>query len=506
MPASPRVVSSSESPPDPSIARAVGRHHSFETAIADLIDNSIDAEAARVTVRFLQKAGRVVGLQVVDDGRGMDAEAIDSAMVFGKRRAYGASDLGHFGLGLKAASLSQADELRVFSRKFGAPAVGRMVTATAPTLVGTMDDDEVDIYLTAAHGSERGTMIEWVNPRTFLSSDDAADRSRWIDERIGALRSHLGIVFHRLLEKGEIAVDIDVVDINTGSTGFPLAVLATDPFGYHQLPGGRFPAPLKIFPAEASGQGMVHLWPAAQSGRIEFRLDGKPGSLFQGLYFYRGDRLLQMGGWNTLTVARPELEYARIAIDIDEALARHVTINPEKAGLELDSDLKAAILAARVGDAGLTFAQFLGAAEDTRRESRRYTKRPVALVEPARGFDADMLEAFEASVEVSRSKPVDIRWRVMTTENPVDIDLDRRTIWLNEQYRDVIAGRNSEDSDDAPFIKTLLMIVYSKYFEGAMLGSREKSELAAWEQLLTAALRDEISHQARKMGRQTDDG
>ena len=35
------------------------------------------------------------------------------------------------------------------------------------------------------------------------------------------------------------------------------------------------------------------------------------------------------------------------------------------------------------------------------------------------------------------------------------------------------------------------MLPFGKCFEGSSLGSREKADLEAWEQLLTAAVRDE---------------
>ena len=127
--AAPRITRTRDVPPDPSIARAVGRHHTFETAIADLVDNSVDAGSRNVLVRFLQRGGAVVGLRLIDDGRGMDAVTIDEAMTFAKKRAYETGDLGHFGLGLKAASLSQADVLRVYSRKYGAQPAGRLIEA-----------------------------------------------------------------------------------------------------------------------------------------------------------------------------------------------------------------------------------------------------------------------------------------------------------------------------------------------------------------------------------------
>ncbi|WP_157002069.1 ATP-binding protein [Agromyces laixinhei] len=499
----PRITRTRDIPPDPSIARAVGRHHTFETAIADLVDNSIDAGARNVLVRFLERRGAVVGLRLIDDGKGMDALSIDEAMTFARKRAYGDGDLGHFGLGLKAASLSQADVLRVYSQRYGSPPAGRVIAASAPTSVGELDGDEVGALLTDLRVDftfNSGTIVEWGDPRTFLSSADASDRARWIDERMGAVLSHLGIVFHRKITAGSVRITADVFDLEYRESGAPRVVAAIDPFGYDGLPNDRYPADLRISIDGQAVVGRAHVWPAAQSGRPEYRLGGRPGSLAQGFYFYREDRLLQIGGWNTLAVSRPELEYARIAVDITPVLAPHITINPEKAGLELDADLKRALLAAPVGDGDLDFADFLDAAAVVRAESRKYTKRPVQLVEPGRGFGADLVDAFESTVERAEADPVDIRWRVERSEAPLRVDLQRRTIWLNEQYRDVIAGRGSMDAGDAPFVKTLLMIVYSKYFEGSHLGSREKAELAAWEELLTAALRDELARQAREIG------
>lgn len=503
----PTVVGRRVVAPDSSITRAVGRHHSFETAIADLVDNSVDADASNVVLRFLRVDGAVNGLQVIDNGRGMDAEALEHAMTFAKKREYGGRDLGHFGIGLKAASLSQADILRVYSRRDGAQAAGRSIRAESPTEIEELDHTGVDSYLKGFildFPMETGTVVEWAEPRTFLSAIDAQDRARWLDERLESVRAHLGVVFHRILEAGGLTIEIEVFDTDRGRPGIPRTVEPVNPFGYRQIGRGDFPADLLITIDRQVVRGRVHLWPSSQSGLPAFRLGGRPGSLAQGFFFYRNDRLLQMGGWNTLTVERPELEYARIEVNIDAQLSDHITINPEKAGLELDADFKAAILQAEVGKARLPFARFLEEAESHRKRSRQYTKRPVGLVEPFRGFSAEMLDAFASSVEFVDYAPIDIRWEVRDSEDPIRVDLPNRTIWLNALYRSVIVGRESTDNDDAPLFKTLLVLVFSRYFEGEMLGSREKAEILAWQQLLTAALRDELTTQARRIGSKED--
>src|SRR4051812_20869286 len=82
--------------------RAIG--YSFETAIADLVDNSIDAECTSVEISFSPYDEPF--LVLLDDGNGMSREELLVAMRHGSRNplsARGDRDLGRFGLGLKTA-------------------------------------------------------------------------------------------------------------------------------------------------------------------------------------------------------------------------------------------------------------------------------------------------------------------------------------------------------------------------------------------------------------------
>ena len=126
-------------PPDPAALiesmRAFG--YSLPSAIADLVDNSISARATAIDVR-LHWAGEDSWIAVVDDGDGMNADAVTSAMRLGSRNpdeARDPGDLGRFGLGLKTASFSQARCLTVAT----GPAVRRRrraagISTTSPPL------------------------------------------------------------------------------------------------------------------------------------------------------------------------------------------------------------------------------------------------------------------------------------------------------------------------------------------------------------------------------------
>ena len=95
--------------------------YSLETAIADLIDNSISAGATSIDI-LCDLTGASPALAIIDNGRGMNADETVEAMRHGAanpKQARSPKDLGRFGLGLKTASFSQCRTLTVISAKKG---------------------------------------------------------------------------------------------------------------------------------------------------------------------------------------------------------------------------------------------------------------------------------------------------------------------------------------------------------------------------------------------------
>ena len=106
-------------PPDASSlmesTRAMG--YSLQTAVADIIDNSIAADATKVDIYFSAADEYIAFL---DDGCGMNETELNQAMKYGSvnpLETRSQKDLGRFGLGLKTASLSQCEVLTVISKK-----------------------------------------------------------------------------------------------------------------------------------------------------------------------------------------------------------------------------------------------------------------------------------------------------------------------------------------------------------------------------------------------------
>jgi len=93
--------------------------YSMETAIADIMDNSITSGASSIHLRFAWNTGEP-WLAIIDDGSGMSSDEVTSAMRLGSSNPLNTrhvKDLGRFGLGLKTASFSQCRQLTVITRK-----------------------------------------------------------------------------------------------------------------------------------------------------------------------------------------------------------------------------------------------------------------------------------------------------------------------------------------------------------------------------------------------------
>lgn len=95
--------------------------YTFESAIADVVDNSISAGAKEIHINFPTSALETY-VTILDNGIGMTSKELVNAMRYGSSSSESErdeNDLGRFGLGLKAASLSQCRRLTVISKRNG---------------------------------------------------------------------------------------------------------------------------------------------------------------------------------------------------------------------------------------------------------------------------------------------------------------------------------------------------------------------------------------------------
>ena len=97
-------------------------------AIAELFDNSIQAEAGSVELLCVEaeeqlrqrRVRRIRQIAVLDNGIGMDSDVLRQALQFGNgTRLDDRSGIGRFGMGLPSASISQCKKFEVWTWQSG---------------------------------------------------------------------------------------------------------------------------------------------------------------------------------------------------------------------------------------------------------------------------------------------------------------------------------------------------------------------------------------------------
>ncbi|MEU4121282.1 ATP-binding protein [Streptomyces virginiae] len=472
--------------------------YGFEAAIADLVDNSIDAGARNVVVSFLRDGDRLVSLLVIDDGRGMDDAALDVAMIVGGREGYADGALGHFGAGLKAASLSHSGSLTVISRTKRSPATGRRwLTAQAQQdfSCDIVDpwycQDLVDRYdgIIGWHG----TIVRWDSVRAF-DTVLSGQSDRFLNEQIEKLETHLGLYLHRFLARDGFHIDLVVEDVRTKEELDHRGVEPIDPFGY-RVPGrAGFP---RTYTAPIEGVGPVplkaHVWPP-RSQLVSYRGIGALADR-QGFYIYRNDRLVQAGGWNGIRGAETHHNLARISLDLPTSANSVFSLTVKKDGVSVTPAFARGIEKA-VDASGHSFTAYLAEAENVYREAAKRSvevQRPSA-VPPGKGVDPKLKRALRDELpQIEGADPITFRWETLPPELFFSIDREDHVVRLNKEYRSAFNSGRRAGANDAPVLKGLLYLMLEKNFRLGRSSAQRNDEMALWNSVLLSAARCELS-------------
>lgn len=297
-----------------------GLGYSTAAALADVIDNSISAEASNIAVN-LTWSGASSRISILDDGRGMSDPELESAMRLGDKNPLDArdpKDLGRFGMGLKTSSFSQCRRLTVASLKDGSASCLRWDLDSLKDnpsggwlmYEGPADGSENFIAPLAAQKS--GTLVLWECLDRIVTASYGPDD---FNDLIDGIEAHLAMVFHRLIEGPKPVFRLTL----NGKTVRPW-----DPF-MDDHPSKTWSAPVE---KNRTPSGVVevegHVLPHKDMLTVkEFEDAAGPAgwTAQQGFYIYRNKRLLVAGGWLGLGQGRPwnrEEFYrlARIRLDI----------------------------------------------------------------------------------------------------------------------------------------------------------------------------------------------
>ena len=192
--------------------------YSMETAIADIMDNSITSGASSIHLRFAWN-NEEAWLAIIDDGSGMSADEVTSAMRLGSNNPLNtrsAEDLGRFGLGLKTASFSQCRQLTVITRK------QQLTSARQWDLDSIAENpdsgwnlhilgdeeirgiDEISSIIDDFMSRESGTIILWRKLDRLDNFDESGMGEKKLNSLINEARKHIELTFHRFLSSPQL--------------------------------------------------------------------------------------------------------------------------------------------------------------------------------------------------------------------------------------------------------------------------------------------------------------
>ena len=172
--------------------------HGFNDALADLIDNAIDANAKNINIRISESAKIRYYITVEDDGGGMTGDEFAKALVLANSDK-GQSDLGKYGLGLKTAlgllgmihiveTTAKGSDLRFrYYQNYNKPQSGT--------------NWKHDCQAIAADPNESGTIIKVGDSHRFKRGG--------IKSKVATLKLAIGKRYKKFIEEGIVVIRVN---------------------------------------------------------------------------------------------------------------------------------------------------------------------------------------------------------------------------------------------------------------------------------------------------------
>lgn len=303
--------------------------YSMETALADVIDNSITAKATDINVMFSWNDAKP-WLAILDNGHGMSYQGLLSAMKLGSFNPLNErdkNDLGRFGLGLKTASFSQCRQLTVitkngddlFTMEWDLDQIRENPEKGWTVKVLNEEDileiEELDSLLSSFSNQNSGTIVLWRKLDRLDSFDSVSVRERKLNTLIDNSRKHLELTFHRFLNAGSGKKSLKIY-LNGG------LLEGADPF--HASHNATLELPVQsiyVDSKEITVQPFVLPHYTKVSAQDYEKYAGEGGYLHnQGFYVYRNKRLIIKSTWFRLMPKEELTKLVRVRVDIPNSL------------------------------------------------------------------------------------------------------------------------------------------------------------------------------------------
>lgn len=291
--------------------------YSYQAAFADIVDNSIAAEATRIEVDIQESVfGNEITVAFYDNGLGMDEQGLINAMKYGSEKRPSPKSLGKFGMGLKTASTAFCKKLTVISERdnqinvkcWDINAIKEqdkwlLLTPTVSEYASQIEK----LNHVSPNGS--GTVVIWEDVDRLITNSGSDIGSEAIKHLISEIRDHLSATFGKFLIGREHFKNYQSASLNTPDVEIYInneLIIGWDPTGKF-LNSAQEPDRVLI-------ERNLHKVLLAGGKSAKFELNGyvlpnknkmseeelkavRFSNDNQGFYIYREDRLIIGGGW-----------------------------------------------------------------------------------------------------------------------------------------------------------------------------------------------------------------
>ena len=335
-------------PPDPERVMEGLRDtgYNFNTALADIIDNSIAAEATRIDISVNLNPKGEVTVYIADNGTGMDDAGLKNAMRYGSKERPDPSSLGKFGLGLKTGSTAFWRCLSVISRGPNDDTVRKVqwdLDYIAKTNGWNLrqlspSDDEIEILdATALEGT--GTLVVWEKiDRLLKAYKSKGSQKNALKRTIDDLAFHISMVYQRFLDPNDkrardISITLNGTTIDAWDP-FCLSEEDTDILADEvvdvELPDGK----------ESSFTVRAYLLPNSKNfSTSKARDEAHISNDMQGFYIYRENRLIHFGDWLGMYTREPHGSLLRVEFSFDYTLDDVFNVDIKKSRILLNEEI-----------------------------------------------------------------------------------------------------------------------------------------------------------------------
>lgn len=335
-------------PPDPERVMEGLRDtgYTFNTAMADIIDNSIAANADRIDITIDLNPKNELTIYVADNGTGMDQDGLTNAMKYGSKRRADPGSLGKFGLGLKTASTAFCRCLSVVSRGSADDTVRKVqwdldyIAKTNAWNLKTpsVTEDEIELLDATADGGT-GTLVIWQKiDRLLRTYNNKSSQRNALKRIIDNLSFHISMVYQRFLDPADDREKTIFITLNGTK------IEAWDPFCVKEPKTEKLAdEPIDVEMPDGSVSTFIiraYMIPRRDEFSTTAERDkARVSNDMQGFYVYRENRLIHSCDWLNMFSKEPHGSLLRVEFSFDHTMDEAFNVDIKKSRILLNEEI-----------------------------------------------------------------------------------------------------------------------------------------------------------------------